>query len=157
MANADYVLIRTLEQQDAMQLVLLVSAYQKLMSEKRTYLKMNKMQAAIMIDRAITTRNIVLLGAETAAGLVGFAYAFDLPEIISGKRAGQLDDLYVAPQGRRIGAATALIEALTKIGRERGWTHLRWLVPNDNIPARTFYEKIARNAPWNSFYIDLSV
>lgn len=83
------------------------------------------------------------------------ALAFDLAEIISGRRAGQLDDLFVAPEARGAGLARTLIAQLTEIGTARGWTHLRWLVPQDNIAARRLYETLAEPPPWDSFPITL--
>lgn len=91
-----------------------------------------------------------LLGAWNGGTLVAFALFFDLPEAISGERAGQLDDLYVSPGARGHGLAKALISHLTEIGRERNWVHLRWLVPEDNVAALRAYEGISEAAPWQS-------
>ncbi len=91
-----------------------------------------------------------LVGAWIGGALVAFALFFDLPEAISGKRAGQLDDLYVSPGARGHGLARALIAHLTEIGRERDWVHLRWLVPEDNAAALRAYEGISEAAPWQS-------
>ncbi|WP_248633148.1 GNAT family N-acetyltransferase [Cereibacter changlensis] len=82
------------------------------------------------------------------------ALAFDLAEIISDRRAGRLDDFFVAPEAR--GSGLALIARLTEIGAVRGWTHLRWLVPRDNTAARRLYETLAEPAPWDSFRITLA-
>ena len=109
-------------------------------------------------------KGIELLGdtmAETVGAflenqLVGFAIFFDLPEAISGNRAGQLDDLFVAPafRGRRL--ARSLIDAVSEIGRERSWIHLRWLVPDGNKAARQAYERFAEATPWKSYVLWLS-
>jgi len=92
-----------------------------------------------------------LLGAIQAGTLLGFALFFDLPEAISGRRAGQIDDLYVSPDARGQRLAQRLIEAIAAIGRERGWVHLRWLVPQDNLAAQRAYDRLAERAPWLSF------
>ncbi len=94
--------------------------------------------------------SVGLVGAWNGGALVGFALFFDLPEAISGERAGQLDDLYVSPGARGHGLAKALISHLTEIGRERKWVHLRWLVPEDNVAALRAYEGISEAAPWQS-------
>lgn len=96
-----------------------------------------------------------LLGARTDKGLVGFAIFFDLPETITGHRAGQLDDLYVSPDARDHGVARRMIEELVEIGRVREWAHLRWLVPETNAAAIGLYERVAKPAPWKSYVIPI--
>lgn len=96
-----------------------------------------------------------LLGARSDGELVGFAIFFDLPETISGHRAGQLDDLYVTPAARDHGVARRMIEHLVEIGRMREWAHLRWLVPETNAAAIGLYDQIAKPAPWKSYVIDI--
>lgn len=101
----------------------------------------------------------LVLGAHgTGAGseLDGFAVVFDLPEAVSGRRAGQLDDLFVARAARGRGLAAALIHAAAAEGRRREWVHLRWLVPQDNPAALALYRRIAEPAPWLSFVIRLA-
>jgi len=94
-----------------------------------------------------------LLGASLDGKLVGFAIFFDLPETISGRRAGQLDDLYVSPDARDHGVGRKMIEALEEIGKTREWAHLRWLVSETNAAAIGLYERVAKPAPWKSFVI----
>lgn len=104
--------------------------------------------AALLDDRVAET-----FGAFLADRLIGFAVVFDLPEAISGRRAGQLDDLYVAPEARGRRIAGRLIAAATETGRRRDWVHLRWLVPEDNAAARKAYEVLAETAPWKSYVL----
>lgn len=96
-----------------------------------------------------------LLGARSDGALVGFAIFFDLPETITGHRAGQLDDIYVAPSARDHGVGRRMIEQLVEIGRTREWAHLRWLVPETNTAAIGLYEQIAKPAPWKSYSIPI--
>jgi len=91
-----------------------------------------------------------IAGALLGADLLGFAVFFDLPEAITGERAGQLDDLFVSEAARGKGIARALIAHVADIGRRRGWVHLRWLVPEDNAAALRLYEGISEPAPWQS-------
>ncbi|MCZ8279737.1 MAG: GNAT family N-acetyltransferase [Acetobacteraceae bacterium] len=86
---------------------------------------------------------------------LGFAHFFELPEIVFARRCGALDDLFVAPDARRQGVAQALIEALTAIGHSRGWSHLRWIVPETDQAAIALYERIAARAPWRSYVLRL--
>ena len=96
-----------------------------------------------------------LLGARLDGQLVGCAISFDLPETITGHRAGQLDDLYVTPEARDHGVARKMIDALEGIGKSREWAHLRWLVPVTNTVAIGLYERVAEPAPWKSYVIKI--
>jgi len=87
---------------------------------------------------------------------LGFAHFFDLPEIVFARRCGALDDLFVRPSARRQGVAQALIEGLTAIGRSRGWSHVRWIVPETDQAALALYERIAARAPWRSYVLRLA-
>ncbi|MFL1875201.1 N-acetyltransferase family protein [Hansschlegelia beijingensis] len=93
-----------------------------------------------------------IAGAELDGALVGFALYYDLPEAISGRRAGQLDDLFVDAACRGKGVAQALIACLVDEGAARDWVHLRWMVPEAN-PAAALYDRIAERAPWRNYVI----
>jgi GNAT superfamily N-acetyltransferase len=96
----------------------------------------------------------VLLAREGGADL-GFAILFDLPEVVFARRCGQLDDLFVTPEARGRGVARALIAAACELGRARGWSHLRWIVPEGDVGAIALYERIATRADWRSYVIRL--
>ena len=96
-----------------------------------------------------------ILAAFRDGEAVGFALFFDLPEIVFARRCGALDDLFVGPAMRRQGVAQALIEALVALGTARGWSHLRWLVPETDQAAIALYERIAARAPWRSYVLRL--
>jgi ribosomal protein S18 acetylase RimI-like enzyme len=51
--------------------------------------------------------------------------------------------------------AQALIEGLTALGRSRGWSHVRWIVPETDQAAIALYERIAERAPWRSYVLRL--
>ncbi len=145
--------IRRLSAADAPRLAELMRAYRRAMGGPAK--AMTPEQATPLIERSVAEPDLLLLGADHRGALAGFALAFDLPEIISGSRAGQLDDLFVMPEARGSGLARALIGQLTEIGTARGWTHLRWLVPQDNLTAKRLYLSIADPAPLDSFRIEL--
>jgi len=96
-----------------------------------------------------------ILAAFRDGEALGFALFFDLPEIVFARRCGALDDLFVAPAARRQGVAQTLIEGLTAIGHSRGWSHLRWIVPETDQAAIAVYERIAARAPWRSYVLRL--
>jgi hypothetical protein len=48
-----------------------------------------------------------------------------------------------------------LIEAMTKLGRGRGWTLIRWRTADDNYRARGVYDRLATRTMWITYQIDL--
>ena len=96
-----------------------------------------------------------LLARDASERAVGLAHFRDLPRPLSATSAGFLDDLFVGPDARGGGYAEALIEAVTSIGRERGWSWLRWFTAEDNYRARGFYDRVAYLSPWKTYQIDL--
>lgn len=109
-------------------------------------------QAAALL--AADPRTEILVATE-AEEIVAFAIFFDLPEVVFARRCGALDDLFVRPDRRGQGLARSLITALCALGRERAWSHLRWIVPEADKGAIALYERIAERADWRSYVIRL--
>lgn len=101
----------------------------------------------------LSDRTAEILGARHGGRLVGFAVFFDLPDTMTGMRSGQLDELYVDHESRRQGIGRALVESLAKEGRARGWTHLRWMVPQKPASAARLAESLAEQGAWSSYAI----
>ncbi|WP_102782579.1 GNAT family N-acetyltransferase [Thalassospira sp. GB04J01] len=80
--------------------------------------------------------------------VVGFAQYRAVPETLTGAWFGQLDDLFVAPQARRVGAAQTLMERLEDIARMRRWFKLTWITADDNATARRLYDQIGKASNW---------
>jgi ribosomal protein S18 acetylase RimI-like enzyme len=74
--------------------------------------------------------------AEDGDGAVGFALARR-----TGPRNGRLTDLYVAPEARRSGVATALVAAVVETLAPQGVEHLELEVVSSNADARTVYHR----------------
>jgi ribosomal protein S18 acetylase RimI-like enzyme len=106
-------------------------------------------------ERILADKTAEVIGAESGGELIGFAVYFDLPELITGLRIGQLDDIYVHPDHRNKGIGRKMIESLVSEGQNRGWLHLRWLVPSKNTPAVALYEKIAEPDHRKSYVIPI--
>lgn len=106
-------------------------------------------------ERILNDKTAEVLGAFKDEKLIGFAVYFDLPELITGLRIGQLDDIYVHPDHRNKGIGRQLIETLVSEGHERGWLHLRWIVPGKNTPAVALYEKLAEPDHRKSYVIPI--
>jgi len=62
-----------------------------------------------------------------------------------------LDDLFIEPQARGLGAADALIDAVTDIARDRGWGVVRWITAEDNYRGRAVYDRLAKRTAWITY------
>jgi GNAT superfamily N-acetyltransferase len=101
----------------------------------------------------LSDRTAEILGAKRDDKLVGFAVFFDLPDTMTGMRAGQLDELFVDHEVRRQGVGRALVGALAEEGRNRGWTHLRWMVPKKPAVAGRLAKALAEPGSWANYAI----
>ncbi|SDR27196.1 GNAT family N-acetyltransferase [Pseudovibrio sp. Tun.PSC04-5.I4] len=107
----------------------------------------------IFAERLLDDKSIEIIGALEGEELVGFAAFFDIPDLISGLRIGQLDDIYVIQEHRHKGIGRTLVEEVSKIGKERDWVHVRWLVPNKNKVDNSLFENLAEPGDKDSFIV----
>lgn len=82
------------------------------------------------------------VGAETNAGVAGFALYFQNYSTFLAKPGIFLEDLYVRPDYRGSGIGLALLKALAGIAVERDCERLDWMVLDWNKTAIDFYEKL---------------
>lgn len=99
---------------------------------------------AWITDPARQTRCLV---AETGGRLVGFAHLRPFERPIHGTVGVWVDDLYVAPEARGAGLATALLDAVRAKAGDEGWSVVRWTTRETNEAARRLYDRIAERAP----------
>ena len=83
--------------------------------------------------------------------VIGFAHYRQLPDTFTAGPAWYLDDLYVQPEARRSGAATALIDAVAERAASDGGGTLRWITASDNATAQSVYDKIATRMSWVTY------
>jgi len=96
------------------------------------------------------------LVAETPEGrAVGLAHYRPFARPLAATMGGFLDDLFVDPdyRGRRV--ADALIEAVAAIGREKGWSVIRWITADDNYRGRGVYDRLAVRTMWITYDLKL--
>lgn len=91
------------------------------------------------------------LVAEAEGQLVGLAHFRAFARPLSAGTGGFLDDLFVSEAARGRGAAAALIEGVEAVGRQRGWTVIRWITAEDNHRARRLYDRVASRTPWVTY------
>ncbi|WP_347557670.1 GNAT family N-acetyltransferase [Robbsia sp. KACC 23696] len=84
----------------------------------------------------------LLVASETGEPL-GFCNYVCHPHTWSDRTVCYLEDLFVAPAGRRLGIGTALIEALRTQGIAQGWGRIYWVTDHDNVDAQALYDKVA--------------
>lgn len=96
-----------------------------------------------------------LLARTSDGRVIGLAHFRPMPRPLSGTTAGFLDDLFVDPERRGTGIADRLLEAMGEIGRERGWTLIRWLTADNNYRARGVYDRHATRTMWITYQMDL--
>jgi GNAT superfamily N-acetyltransferase len=96
------------------------------------------------------------LVAELDGVIVGIAHFRSHPDTFTGGRDWYLDDLFVDPEVRGAGVATALIEHLIGIARasEPAGT-LRWITADDNARAQRVYDRIAKKTSWVTYEVRL--
>ncbi len=85
------------------------------------------------------------------AEVVGFAHYRQLPDTFTAGTQWFLDDLYVRPESRGSGAATALIAAVEERAASDGGGTLRWITDVGNSTAQSVYDKIATRTSWVTY------
>lgn len=79
----------------------------------------------------------------------GFALFFQSYSTWRGRPGLWLEDLYVRPDARRRGAATAMVRALGRIAVERGYARLELPVLDWNELAHAFYRRLGAEPLWS--------
>jgi len=91
--------------------------------------------------------------AEVDGTVIGFAHYRSHPDTFSTGRDWFLDDLFVDPEARGAGAATALIEELTGYARGTGPGSLRWITAESNERAQRVYDRVATKTTWVTYEV----
>ena len=88
--------------------------------------------------------------AQSDGAPVGFAIWFYNYSTFRGRHGIYLEDLFVVPQARGIGAGKALLRALAQRCEAEGLARLEWAVLNWNAPAIAFYDGLgaASQSEW---------
>ena len=94
--------------------------------------------------------------AERDGAAIGFALYFFNYSTWTGRPGLYVEDLYVTPEARGIGAGKALFLALAGIARERGCGRMEWSVLDWNRGAIDFYRSFGAEPmdEWTTFRLD---
>jgi len=96
------------------------------------------------------------LVAEIDGRVIGLAHYRSHPDTFTGHRDWFLDDLFVVPEARGDGAATALIERIAAIAATTATGGvLRWITAADNDRAQRVYDRVATRTTWVTYEMRL--
>ena len=105
-----------------------------------------------LMDNSHETRCLI---AEVDGIAVGIGHYRRFARPIDGGCGIYLDDLFTTPEARGTGAASAIISQLEQIGREEGASLVRWITAESNAPARSLYDRIAKQTTWVTYDVPL--
>jgi len=88
---------------------------------------------------------------EVEENIIGFAHYRRMPSPLRGQDIGFLDDLFVDPghRGKKIGEE--IINELKKISKSKGWNLIRWITRDNNLRAKTLYDRVAEKINWETY------
>ena len=83
--------------------------------------------------------------------LTALAHYRAMPRPLKGKYIGFLDDLYVDPTYRNQKIGKKLMNEIKVISKSENWDLVRWITRQDNIKAKTLYDKISEKTNWDVY------
>ena len=144
--------IRPVEQSDRAQWNVLYQGYAQFYKVTQTQ-DMRDTVWSWLFNDAHETEGLVAV--DDKGLLIGLTHFRPFARPLSATTGGFLDDLFVTPASRGSGAARLLIEAVAQIGKQRGWSVIRWITAEDNYRARSLYDKVADKTKWATYDIKL--
>mgnify|MGYP006152003951 CR=1 FL=1 len=88
---------------------------------------------------------------EIDGNIVGLAHYRRMPRPLHGQDIGFLDDLFVDPNHRGQNVGEKILSELKKISKSKGWNLIRWITLNDNIRAKSLYDRVAQKTSWDLY------
>ena len=85
---------------------------------------------------------------------VRFAHYILHPRTWSLQPVCYLEDLFVAPEARRLGAGRHLIQRLVTKGRDRGWRRVYRHTHDDNVAGVALYDRVAERTDYVRYDIE---
>jgi GNAT superfamily N-acetyltransferase len=88
---------------------------------------------------------------EVDGKVVGLAHYRRMPRPLRGHDIGFLDDLFVDPKYRGQKIGEKILNELKIISKSKGWNLIRWITHDDNIRAKSLYDRIAEKTTWDLY------
>ena len=88
---------------------------------------------------------------EIEGKIVGIAHYRSMPRPLKGEYIGFLDDLFVDPKYRGQKIGEKLINKMKEISKSKGWNLVRWITRNDNIRAKSLYNRVSEKTNWDVY------
>lgn len=96
---------------------------------------------AFLAERLLRAESVVLMAFD-GEGALGFTQLYPSFSSVRAARLVILNDLYVDPDRRRVGAGKALVQAAVDHAKEQGATAVVLQTAADNTPAQALYERL---------------
>lgn len=144
--------IRPISTSDFESWSILYSAYAEFYQVNQTE-EMRKQVWSWLHNTSHEVNGFIAVNKEGAA--VGLAHYRSFARPLSATVGGFLDDLFVTPSARGSAVGKELIEAVTKVGKEKNWSVIRWITAENNYRARSTYDKLANQTKWVTYDIKL--
>lgn len=113
--------------------------------------------AAAYLGERFSNKDSVIYVAEEDGTLLGFTQLYPVFSSIGMKRAWILNDLFVAPEHRRKGAARGLIAASKQLGETTGSRYIMLQTHITNTNSRALYESTGFLRDDEFYYYYLSI
>ena len=105
-----------------------------------------------LMDKNHEVKGIVY---EIDGNLAALAHYRAMPRPLKGKYIGFLDDLYVDPTYRNQKIGQKLMHEIKVISKSEKWDLVRWITHQDNIKAKSLYDKISEKTIWEVYEMKL--
>jgi GNAT superfamily N-acetyltransferase len=96
-----------------------------------------------------------LVAVDETGAVIALAHVQEFERLLENDRGLYMEDLFVSPQHRGEGVATALIHHLTQEARDRGFRVIRWRAAEDNETARRLSDSLAEKTSWLTYDLNL--
>ncbi len=140
MASKSVTSVRLLGRYDAHWLRGLLATFAIAFEDSETYL--NNQPSDAYLERLLDTDSFIALAAVSDTEVIGGLAAYELRKFEQERSEIYIYDLAVAEQRRREGIATALIERLKAIARDRGVSVIYVQADMTDPPAIALYSKL---------------
>jgi len=118
MSNSEPVAVRQLAEEDISPVKALLELFSDAFEDPETYSAAPP--GTEYLARLLGEGNVIVLAAFSGEAVAGGLVAYELPKLEQERSEIYIYDLAVAPEHRRRGVATALIECIKDIARQRG-------------------------------------